>query len=226
MAKDAATRYQTPAEVASALTPFATAKPPRKKWPFVAAAFGFFAALALGVIIHVQTDRGTIVIETNDDAVAVLIEKEGGVKIVDKVNNRAYTLKAGAQNAKPGEYKLDVTEPMAGLVFGTTEFELKRGAEIRVTAKLVPTVAVPTVSGKVAPPIKADFSPVNFQALTNQKLKAPLAGGAPEISWIFAPASIASWIYRSRSGRVSSKLEATDSSTDRQRLLASQSAKK
>ena len=172
MAKDPAQRYQTPAEVASALAPFTTAKPPRrKKWPLVAA-FSFFAALALGVLIYVQTDRGTIVIETNDEAVAVLIEKAGGVKIVDKTNKREYTLKPGAQSAKPGEYKLDVSEPMAGLEFSTTEFELKRGGEVRVTAKLVPAAF-----GKVELPTRANFSAINFQALTNQKLAAPFGDG-------------------------------------------------
>ncbi len=172
MAKDPAQRYQTPADVALALAPFTTAKPPRsKKWPLVAA-FSFFAALALGVVIYVQTDHGTIVIETNDESVAVLIEKAGGVKIVDKANKREYTLKPGAQNAKPGEYKLDVTEPMAGLEFSTTEFELKRGAEVRVTAKLVPAAL-----GKVEPPTRTKFSPIDFQTLANHKLKAPLGSG-------------------------------------------------
>src|SRR5207244_3717716 len=37
MAKDPAQRYQTPAEVAAALAPFASSKPPRRKrWPLVA----------------------------------------------------------------------------------------------------------------------------------------------------------------------------------------------
>jgi hypothetical protein len=196
MAKDPAQRYQTPADVASALAPFTTAKPPRRrKWPLIAAAFSFLAALALGVVIYVQTDRGTIVIETKDDAVAVLIEKAGGVKIVDKANKREYTLKPGAQSAKPGEYKLDVSESMAGLEFSTTDFELKRGGEVRVTAKLVPAplgkgafpnfprlpsmMERPAVPEKVEPPLKANYSPIDFQALTNQKLKDPLAGNTP-----------------------------------------------
>src|SRR5207253_105655 len=61
MAKDPARRFQTPAEVAAALAPFLAAPPRpsrRKKWPFVAAALAFAAALVAGVIIYVQTDRG------------------------------------------------------------------------------------------------------------------------------------------------------------------------
>src|SRR5207248_1146024 len=59
MAKDPAERFQTPTEVAEALTPF-LAKPPeprRKRWlAGVAAA----ALLLAGAVIYVQTDQGEL----------------------------------------------------------------------------------------------------------------------------------------------------------------------
>jgi uncharacterized protein (TIGR03067 family) len=136
MAKEPAQRYQTPAEAAAALAPFASSGPARrKKWPLLVAALSFVAALALGAIIYVQTDRGTIVIETNDDKIAVMIEKAGGVKIVDQANKREYLLRPGAQDLPSGNYLIEVTEPMGGLDFETKKFELKRGKEVRLTAK-------------------------------------------------------------------------------------------
>src|SRR5205085_6388915 len=86
MAKDPAHRYQTPADVAKALLPFVVAppKPPRRTWKIALAACAACLFLALAGVIYVQTDRGTIVIETNDENIAVMIQKAGGVKIVDQ----------------------------------------------------------------------------------------------------------------------------------------------
>ncbi len=136
MAKDPANRFQTPADVAAALTPFVAAPPPpRKKWPVLAAAAAFLAAIVFGAMIYIQTDNGRIVIETNDDAIAVMIQKAGGVKIIDQANNREYTLRIGEQTMPRGNYLIDVTEPLAGIEFQTKKFELKRGKEVRLTAK-------------------------------------------------------------------------------------------
>jgi tRNA A-37 threonylcarbamoyl transferase component Bud32 len=136
MAKDAAERFQTPAKVAAALAPFLSAPPksPRlKKWLALAAGVCFVAAL----IIYVQTDNGTIVIETNDPSIAVMIEKAGGVKVVDQVNNREYRLRPGGQDLPRGDYRIEVTEALPGLDFQVTKFELKRGKEVRLSAKFV-----------------------------------------------------------------------------------------
>ena len=141
LAKDPAERYQTPVEVAAALTPFLAAppQPPRRKhWPMVAAGFAFLAALAAGILIYVQTDNGTIVIETKDENIAVMIEKAGGVKIVDQTNKREYHLRVGAKDIPTGNYEIEVSEPLAGLEFQVRQFELKRGKEVRLVAKMLP----------------------------------------------------------------------------------------
>ena len=135
MAKEPANRFQTPAEVAAALTPFvAAAKPPRRNRSWILAGCAAALLALLGTIITVQTDNGRIVIETNDDAIAVMIHKAGGVKIVDQTNKREYTLKPGEQVLPTGEYLLDVSESLAGLDFQTKKFELKRGKEVRLRA--------------------------------------------------------------------------------------------
>ncbi len=53
MAKSPADRFQTPAEAAAALEPFARAARPRRRWPAAAAA-GLLAALALVVYLAVR----------------------------------------------------------------------------------------------------------------------------------------------------------------------------
>jgi uncharacterized protein (TIGR03067 family) len=135
MAKDPAQRFETPAEVAAALTPFLTiSKPPRrKKWLALSAGAACFAALLAGVIIYVQTDKGTIIIDTKDDKIKVQIEKAGGVKIIDEANKREYRLRPGEQDLPTGQYNIEVTEALGDLDFHTKRFELKRGKEVRLT---------------------------------------------------------------------------------------------
>ena len=104
------------------------------------------------MIIYVQTDNGTIVIETNDDKIAVMIEKAGGVKFVDQANKREYHIRPGEQEVPSGEYKIEVSDALAGLEFQVDKFELKRGKEVRLTArfeakgdgKVVDTVVMPS----------------------------------------------------------------------------------
>jgi Protein kinase domain/Outer membrane efflux protein len=141
MAKDPAQRFETPAQLAAALAPFQAAppRPPRRKiWLALAAGVFFAAALFASVIIYVQTDNGTIVIETTDPNIAVTIEKAGGVRIVDQANNREYRLRPGGQNMPSGDYRIEVNEALAGLDFQVQKFELKRGKEVRLSATFLP----------------------------------------------------------------------------------------
>src|SRR6185369_2588231 len=96
--------------------------------------------IALAGVIYVQTDHGKIVIETNDESIALMIQNAGGVKIVDQTTKREYHLKVGERNLPSGDYLVEVTDPLAGLEFQTKKFELKRGKEVRLTAKFVADV--------------------------------------------------------------------------------------
>ena len=131
MAKNPKDRYQTPAEVAESLTPFMNKYRPRKR-PLarLAVAAGLLAA---AVVIYVQTDRGEFEIWTNDDQVALLINKNG-VTVHDPVSKREYELKVGKSSLPSGEYL--VSEPSGGIEFSTRKFTITRGGKERLVATL------------------------------------------------------------------------------------------
>jgi tRNA A-37 threonylcarbamoyl transferase component Bud32 len=143
-AKEPADRLQTPAEVLGALTPF-LAPPPRpprfKRW-FAAAAAGLAAVFLAGVVIYVETDKGTLVIQTNDAEITTMIRKAGGVNIIDESNGRIYVLQPGGHDLRSGEYRVQVSDPAAGYEFDVREFKLTRDQTVRVTARFVPKPAV------------------------------------------------------------------------------------
>ena len=82
-----------------------------------------------------------------------MIQKAGGVKIVDQATNREYHLKPGEHRVPFGDYQIEVSDPLAGLQFQTEKFELKRGKDVRLTAKFVPNDREPQESA--APKIVA-----------------------------------------------------------------------
>jgi uncharacterized protein (TIGR03067 family) len=138
MAKDPAQRYQTPAEVAAALTPFVAApSKPRRGWRTLAAAAALAAAiLVAGAIIYVQTDTGEFKIETNDDNVAVMVNDKG-VKIRDQSTGREYLLKAGSKDVRTGTYEIVVSELPDGIeISGGKTFTVRRGGQVVATATL------------------------------------------------------------------------------------------
>jgi HEAT repeat protein len=175
MAKDPAHRYQTPTDVVAALAPFtAPPKPPRRKRKVALAACAAFLTIALAGVIYVQTDRGAIIIETSDEKIAVMIQNAGGVKIVDQVTNREYFLKRGEHSLPSGDYQIEVTDPAAGFEFETKRFELKRGKDVRLTARFIKDIPL---SGK--PKAVADNIP--REAAANDD--GPLYLGKPASFW-------------------------------------------
>jgi serine/threonine protein kinase len=144
MAKDPAKRYQTPAEVAEALKRFtesASPKPERSNRQIArrivaAAAMAVFVVLA-GAIIYVQTDKGEFIIETEDENAAVMLNKGGGVKIVDQSAGREYVLKPGSHHVRTGEYAIDVGSLPDDIEISEGKtFTVKRGGKVVATAKL------------------------------------------------------------------------------------------
>ncbi|HEV3082176.1 MAG TPA: TIGR03067 domain-containing protein, partial [Gemmataceae bacterium] len=137
MAKDRDRRYQTPAEVAEALRPFAAASPskPRRRWrALVAAAFLAAVVLLAGAVIYVQTDKGEFEISTSDANIAVMISAKG-VKIRDQSSNREYLLTSATQDVRTGRY-IVVELPDGTEIEGENSFTVKRGGRAIATVRL------------------------------------------------------------------------------------------
>jgi tRNA A-37 threonylcarbamoyl transferase component Bud32 len=141
-AKEPARRYQTPAEVAEVLRPFAAQRPARWRGRVFAAVMlaSVLTALVGGIVavwalISVQTDRGEFVIETSDPDIAVQLAKTG-MKLQDRATNRAYLLQVGKSKLPSGEYEIDVSELPDGVEMSVTTFTLRRGGRVVATARL------------------------------------------------------------------------------------------
>jgi WD40 repeat protein len=150
MAKNPADRFQTPAEVAFALEPFTLAtdvapEPQRhapatdhartvllektpvllRRWRlFVSAAaiLSFLLAGLLGAVVYrIATDRGELVIETDNHDVEVVVSQSGKVvKIIDTKTGTHVTLIAG-------EYELALKDGPEDLKLSPAKITLKRG---------------------------------------------------------------------------------------------------
>ena len=82
----------------------------RRRLPWlVLGACAALVAAVMASVIYVQTDTGTLKIETADDKVQVIVEKGGKqVKVIDKANGSSVTLDAGEYRLKLGQPRADI----------------------------------------------------------------------------------------------------------------------
>ena len=158
LAKEPDQRFQTPQQVAAALAPFAVKAPlglaqtspsraGRSRWPLSRSLTWASAALVLLVasVIYVQTDKGTLKIESADDSVKVTITQEpdgaGGSQLsatfIDTVTG------SEVKRLPSGEYKVDLGEKKNELEVDRDGFTLRRGETVvvkvtRIDAKEAP----------------------------------------------------------------------------------------
>jgi len=171
-AKHPRDRYQTPAEVAIALEPFAVptavARMPRRRRRapatdhgrtavldqtparfrgrrlfVIAAAILFLIVGLLGAAVYrIATDKGELVIETDNDDVEVVVSKGGEVvKVIDTKSGKSVTLNSG-------EYELALKDGQDGLKLSPGKMTLKRGETVLATIERV-TKPVPEPVGEV-----------------------------------------------------------------------------
>jgi len=143
-AKDAAGRFQTPAEVAEALKRFSRSVDPRKdaepqaqakprRWKptflsLTAVAALFVAAIVAGVIFYLQTDHGVVRVEVTDPLIQVTISDE------------TITMKHGGEKSlkiRPGKQTLIVRKDDADFEFETDRFQIRRGDEIAFKVEML-----------------------------------------------------------------------------------------
>jgi hypothetical protein len=158
LAKDPAKRFQTPAAVAQALAPFAsgTAAVPRRpaatggrrRWPIAVGALAAALLISLAaVVLHIQTEQGTIVVETDDPNIEVFVTQAGKVvSIVNQKTGYKVTLHAG-------EYEVALGPEAKGVKLTTDRFTLTRdGKTVKVWREPPPPPPLPPLP-PLAPPV-------------------------------------------------------------------------
>lgn len=134
---DPARRYQTPAEVASALEAFAEKEQPRPRWKRLCRAALMLAlplliVCAAAAVYRIATDKGEIVVETDDPSIEVIIRQGGKeVTIIDPKTERKIQLRSG-------KYEIALSGAGGELRLATGTFTLHRGEKKIVSVKHIP----------------------------------------------------------------------------------------
>jgi WD40 repeat protein/serine/threonine protein kinase len=142
LAKDPARRFQTPAEAAQALAPFAAAPVRRyRRWLAAGAAASLLAVglvlsqTELGAgLVRLATNKGELVIESEAADVQVEVLQGGErVCLLDLRGGKTVDL-------KPGEYEVRLPEGAEGLTLSADRFTLGRGGKQVVGVRHEPAV--------------------------------------------------------------------------------------
>lgn len=104
------------------------------KW-IVAVAVGFAACLA-ALAMWNMTDKGTLVVSTDDPNVEVRIAKEQ-VTVIDPLTQKRHVIKIGDTPLPSGVYQLETTDSESGLSFSSQTIAIKRGEQSVVTVELI-----------------------------------------------------------------------------------------
>jgi serine/threonine protein kinase len=145
LAKRPEDRYQTPRELAAALAPFAQPAPPppkkqhRRLVAALAALLLVGVAIAGAVVYCIQTDKGELVIKTDNDDVEVVVSKGGEVvKIIDTKSGKHIALDSG-------DYELALKDGKEGLRLSPGKMTLKRGETKLATIERVTKPVAETI---------------------------------------------------------------------------------
>jgi WD40 repeat protein len=216
LAKNPKHRYQTPAEVASALEPFsistAVSRSPRPRaratdndWTFIlekkpalvrkwrifviaTAIMLFLVAGLLGVAVYrIATDKGELVITTESNDVKVVI-KQGG-KVVDVIDTK--TDKQIRLTLRSGEYELELKGAPEGLKLNINRATLKRGETVLATITAGPAAEkvgeVRRFRGHEACVHSVAISPDGRLAASGSGGILPVTSSARDREWVDAP---------------------------------------
>jgi tRNA A-37 threonylcarbamoyl transferase component Bud32 len=153
MDKDPARRYQTPAEVAAALAPFASPASASNRGIFrrrnLALAAAVAAAILLGVI-YVTTDRGSLVIDSAAEDVQIVVTKGGNeVEVID--------IKSGTtvKRLPSGEYSVRLKGDRTDVALDKDGFKITRGQQeivrVKEVSKIGPVAKEPKPRRQLTP---------------------------------------------------------------------------
>ncbi len=109
-----------------------------RRWSqFVASAAGGFAFCLAILAVWQISDKGTLVVETNDPDVEVKIVGEQ-VSVKDPQTNKSYTIRIGSSPLPSGVYQLEANDLTSELVFSSQTIAIRRGETTIVSVQLKP----------------------------------------------------------------------------------------
>ncbi len=101
---------------------------PRKRWAVWLSILGFLAACAVAGVIILRLDggEGEFHVRVEDDSVAVALDKEGGLTLVDRKTGARFRISAkSSQKVPKGDYDLVVADQATGFEFSAREFTIR-----------------------------------------------------------------------------------------------------
>ncbi len=105
------------------------------KW--VAAAAAGFAICLAAIAAWQLTDKGTLVVSTDDPSVEVHIANEQ-VTVIDPVTEKRYEIRIGETPLPSGVYQLEASNDESELAFSSQTIAIRRGEQSIVTVELIP----------------------------------------------------------------------------------------
>ncbi len=142
MAKDPARRYQSPAEVATALARFASPATRSRGRRVASIAAAVILAITLGILgsyfsttmYRIVTNHGELIVEVDDSQVEVVL-KHADIVVRDLAANREYAVQVRRQDLKAGDYLLQVKDK-GGMEVFTKQFTITRNGTTLVKITL------------------------------------------------------------------------------------------
>lgn len=151
-------------------------------WKLAVAAclFGMLLS-AMAFAAWFATDKGTLVVSTNDPDVEVKIAGEQ-VNVHDPISRRDYQIKIGETPLPSGVYQLETEAENGGLVFSSQTIEIRRGAKTIVSVELVDSK--PSVDAKSTVGSKSNNESVEDLPWADTTRKASAHGTADGGSFV------------------------------------------
>ena len=108
----------------------------RLRYAFAGMAGGLLAMLLLMLVMQ-ATDKGTLVVRSNDPQVEIRIAQEK-VHVKDPLSGKSFEIQIGKTRLPGGVYQLDMNDMTSGLTFSSNTIAIRRGETVIVEVELQP----------------------------------------------------------------------------------------
>lgn len=140
----------TPTETRSSASNGGRGKSYRARYLLAGVTAGLLAMLTLLLVMQ-ATDKGTLVVRSNDPQVEIRIAQEK-VHVKDPLSGKSFEIQIGKTRLPGGVYQLDMNDATSGLTFSSNTIAIRRGETVIVEVELQNAVGVAAKTDTVTPP--------------------------------------------------------------------------